>query len=149
MKKILQILTIIFISSYSIAQTFNLEFDHTTILVKNIEVSTDFYKNILKFKEIPTPWGKINWGRFFEIGNNRQLHMALGEADSVRLDKMLHIAFSVDDFDNYLSFLDDKGIQYSTFKGESKKFQTRPDEVRQIYFQDPDGYWIEINDAKY
>jgi lactoylglutathione lyase len=25
----------------------------------------------------------------------------------------------------------------------------RPDGVRQIYFQDPDGYWIEVNDAKF
>lgn len=146
MKRILIILVIIFSSSYSIAQQYNLEFDHTTILVKNIEVSTDFYKNILKLKELPTPWGKINWGRFFEIGNNQQLHMALGEADSVKLNKFLHIAFSVNDFDGYLSFLDDEGIQYSTFKGGRKKFQTRPDGVRQIYFQDPDGYWIEVND---
>jgi len=145
MKRILIILAIIFSSSYSIAQQYNLEFDHTTILVKNIEVSTDFYKNILKLKELPTPWGKINWGRFFEIGNNQQLHMALGEADSTKINKVLHIAFSVNDFDGYLNFLDDEGIQYSTFKGESKKFQTRPDGVKQIYFQDPDGYWIEIN----
>jgi lactoylglutathione lyase len=25
---------------------------------------------------------------------------------------------------------------------------TRVDGVKQIYFKDPDGYWIEINDAK-
>jgi len=26
---------------------------------------------------------------------------------------------------------------------------TRPDGVHQIWFQDPDGYWLEINDVKY
>jgi catechol-2,3-dioxygenase len=25
----------------------------------------------------------------------------------------------------------------------------RPDGVKQIYFQDPEGYWIEINDDKH
>tara|TARA_R110000868_G_scaffold1389_10_gene10744 strand:+ start:3320 stop:3502 length:183 start_codon:yes stop_codon:yes gene_type:complete len=25
----------------------------------------------------------------------------------------------------------------------------RPDGVKQIYLQDPDGYWIEVNSAKY
>lgn len=32
--------------------------------------------------------------------------------------------------------------------GEGKReIQTRPDGVQQIFVQDPDGYWIEINDA--
>ena len=25
----------------------------------------------------------------------------------------------------------------------------RPDGVHQLYFQDPDGYWIEVNDDKF
>ena len=29
-----------------------------------------------------------------------------------------------------------------------KKVQTRADGVKQIYMQDPDGFWIEVNDAK-
>ena len=27
--------------------------------------------------------------------------------------------------------------------------QVRPDKVQQIYLQDPDGYWIEVNDDKF
>jgi len=27
--------------------------------------------------------------------------------------------------------------------------QLRPDGIQQIYFQDPDGYWIEVNDDKF
>jgi catechol 2,3-dioxygenase-like lactoylglutathione lyase family enzyme len=45
--------------------------------------------------------------------------------------------------------LNENDIKYSNFREESKKIQIRPDGVRQIYFQDPDGYWIEINDAKH
>jgi lactoylglutathione lyase len=32
--------------------------------------------------------------------------------------------------------------------GEKMAITNRVDGVKQIYFKDPDGYWIEINDAK-
>lgn len=135
--------------SSSSAQTFNLQLDHTTILVKDLETSTDFYKNILQLNELETPWGVIDWGKFFSIGNNQQLHVAKVEADSFKLNKVLHMAFSIQNFDAYLGFLTEKGIEYGNYAGDSKEPQTRPDGVRQIYFQDPDGYWIEINDRKH
>ena len=150
MKTNIIILALIFcLYSSSSGQTFNLQLDHTTILVSDIEASSNFYKDILKFKELETPWGKIEWGRFFSIGNNQQLHMAKGDAESIKLNKMLHMAFTVQDFDAYLSFLTEKGIEYGNFAGDSNEPQTRPDGVRQIYFQDPDGYWIEINDREH
>jgi len=135
--------------SSSSGQTFNLQLDHTTILVSDLEKSADFYKNIIQLTEIETPWGMINWGKFFSLGNNQQLHMAKVDADSIKLNKWLHIAFTVQEFDAYLSFLTEKGIEYADFSGEHKEPQKRPDGVRQIYFQDPDGYWIEINDREH
>jgi len=57
MNKKLLILTMILSSLYSNAQSFSLEFDHYTILVKDIEKSRVFYKNILQLKEKKTPWG--------------------------------------------------------------------------------------------
>jgi hypothetical protein len=57
MKKTLLILAIILSSLYSNAQSFSLKFDHYTILVRDIEKSGEFYKNILQFKEKETPWG--------------------------------------------------------------------------------------------
>ena len=66
MKTNIIILALVFcLYSSSSAQTFNLQLDHTTILVSDLEKSADFYKNILQFKELETPWGVINWGRFF------------------------------------------------------------------------------------
>ena len=149
MKNLLFIIALFLGSFNSMAQSYNLEFDHTTILVKNIETSAEFYKNILQLKELETPWGFIEWGRFFEIGNHQQIHIALVDNDEVKPNKWLHIAFAVNDFDGYLKYLDENNIDYGNFKGESKEFQIRPDSVRQIYFQDPDGYWIEVNDAKH
>lgn len=149
MKKALLVFIIFLCSLYTIAQSNILEFDHTTILVKNVEQSVEFYKNILHLKELKTPWENYPSIRFFEIGINQQLHIAQIENDGIKLNKVIHIAFTVTDFDGYLSFLNDNGIKYSNFKGDHKKIQIRPDGVKQIYFQDPDGYWIEINDAKH
>ena len=149
MKKTLLILAIILSSIYSNAQSFSLELDHSTILVKDLEKSAEFYKNILHLEELETPWGVNSWVRFFEIGNNQQLHIAQGENDGIKLNKVIHLAFAVKAFDDYLKFLNDKGIEYGNWDGEIKKIQIRPDKVRQIYFQDPDGLWIEVNDAKH
>ena len=39
--------------------------------------------------------------------------------------------------------------EYGDFAGTPGVFQTRPDGVKQVYFQDPDEYWIEVNSAQY
>jgi catechol 2,3-dioxygenase-like lactoylglutathione lyase family enzyme len=96
---------------------------------------------------VETPWGKDLPlpVLFFDIGNDQQLHVTQLENDGIKLNKVIHIAFTVKDFDDYIKFLNEKGIKYGDWSGKNKKFQTRIDGVKQIYFQDPDGYWIEIN----
>jgi catechol 2,3-dioxygenase-like lactoylglutathione lyase family enzyme len=152
MKNLILILTLVFSSFYSNAQSFSLEHDHSTIQVENIDKSVEFYKNILKLKETETPWPEFKMIRFFETGKNQQLHIAQANVDDygdVKVNKVLHLAFAVNNFEEFLKYLKEKGVNYSNFNEESNKVQTRPDGVRQIYFQDPDGYWIEVNDAKH
>ncbi|CAN5363211.1 hypothetical protein BH20ACI2_BH20ACI2_08210 [soil metagenome] len=43
--------------------------------------------------------------------------------------------------------LDDAKIIYSDWPGAVNKITERADGVKQMYFQDPDGYWIEVNSA--
>lgn len=146
--KNLFIIIALFLSSFNfMAQSFNLELDHYSIIVKDVEKSGEFYKNILQLKEVPTPWGENTPlpAIFFDIGNNRQIHITEYNKE-IKLHKFNHFAFTVKDFDGYLEFLDEKGIEYGDFSGKNKTFQIRIDGVRQIYFQDPDGYWIEVND---
>ena len=59
MKKALSILAIILGSLNSNAQSFGLEINHYTILVRDIEKSGKFYNNILRFKEKETPWALV------------------------------------------------------------------------------------------
>jgi len=68
MKKILLLLVIILCYFNTNAQSFNLEFDHYTILVRDLDKSGEFYKNILQFKEKETLGGTIcHYPYFFWI----------------------------------------------------------------------------------
>ena len=43
------------------------------------------------------------------------------------------------------SYLINKNIKFSNWKGDENKIQIRNDGYKQIFFQDPQGYWIEVN----
>jgi lactoylglutathione lyase len=125
---------------------FALAFDHTTVLVADLERSEAFYGDILRLAPLETPWGPAAPIRFFSLGSARQLH--IGESDErPESNRGVHLAFAVANFDKYLRFLRARGVEYSNFEGSSASPQLRPDGVRQVYLQDPDGNWIEINDA--
>lgn len=132
-------------SAQSEEATFDIQMDHVTLLVSDVDRSADFYLTVLMLTEFETPWGKTPMGRMFSIGTAGELHLAKGDAEGNEHDKRIHYAFRVKDFDEYLRFLKDNGVNYGNFEGTPGVFQTRPDGVRQVYFQDPDGYWIEVN----
>jgi len=44
--------------------------------------------------------------------------------------------------------LEKHGIVWYNAAKEMGKTTTRVDGVKQVWIQDPDGYWLEINDAK-
>jgi catechol 2,3-dioxygenase-like lactoylglutathione lyase family enzyme len=41
--------------------------------------------------------------------------------------------------------LEKMNLAYSDWPGATNKITIRADGIKQIYFQDPDGYWIEVN----
>lgn len=147
MKFLTLLISLIIGSAPATAQeAFDLRFDHTTILVSDLDRSAEFYENILHLEPLETPWGPAAPIRFFSLGGSRQLHVGLVDR-RIEPDKNLHLAFAILNFDGYLRFLMEKGVSYTNFPGSSSDPQVRPDGVRQIYLQDPDGNWIEINDA--
>ncbi|HSP11710.1 MAG TPA: VOC family protein [Salegentibacter sp.] len=126
---------------------YNLRKDHDTIRVKNLQTSADFYGNILGLEEIPNG-GLGDHIKWFQLNDRVQLHLV--ESDEViEKNKGVHMAMRTDLLDAFMDYLKSKNIPFETWKGEPGTSNTRPDGIRQIYFQDPDGYWMEVNDGRH
>jgi len=121
--------------------------NHIALYVVDLQKSADFYKNALLLPEIPEPFkdGKHVWLR---IGPHSQLHIIQGNKAQEH-DINTHLAFSVKDLSKFMAHLDKLGVRYGSWKSEPGKTTPRPDGVKQIYLQDPDGFWLEVNDDKF
>jgi len=130
------------------AQSQGPHFSHQTIFVTDLNRSADFYEKVLQLKRISEPFhdGKHVW---FRISEHGQLHVVSGAKEDVAHDINIHLAFSVPSMDAFTRHLDEYKVKYGNWAGSSKEPQVRPDKVKQVYLQDPDGYWIEINDDKF
>ncbi len=122
-------------------------FDHYTIKVENLEQSSSFYKNILGIQEITnrTERSHIRW---FSLGSG-ELHIVEGETGEISTNVGVHLALKIKDFEAFIDHLKDQKITIHDSKGNPGSYTTRTDGVLQVYFQDPDGYWIEVNDAEH
>lgn len=122
--------------------------DHITVYVVDMKKSADFYKNVMLLKEIPEPFhdGRHVWLR---IGPHTQLHIVKGAKEIANRDINTHLAFNVPVLQEFTAHLDQFNIKYGNWKGNTKSPELRPDGVKQVYFQDPDNNWIEVNDDKF
>jgi lactoylglutathione lyase len=121
---------------------------HVALYVYDLQKSVDFYKNVLELPQIPEPFkdGKHVWLR---MGPHSQLHIIQGAAKVEEHDKNTHIAFTVKDLKKFTAHLDQLGTRYGSWTGEAKQSTARPDGVKQVYLQDPDNFWVEVNDDKF
>lgn len=122
--------------------------NHVAVYIFDLKKSTDFYKDIIGLAQIAEPFhdGKHTW---FKIGEHSQLHLIQGAESISSHDKDSHICFSVPSMNLFVKKLKDNNIWFGNWNGDTGKITNRPDGVHQIYFKDPDGYWIEINDDTY
>lgn len=125
---------------------FDLTFDHYTIKVKSLDLSTQFYGQLLGLPEIENRTRK-EYIRWFSLGSGSELHVVEGSVDDISRTIGVHLALRLADFDAFLTHLNSNDIQIHNSKGKPGSYTTRADGVRQVYFQDPDGYWIEVNEA--
>ena len=117
---------------------------HVALYVYDLQKSVDFYKNVLGLPQIPEPFkdGKHVWLR---MGPHSQLHIIQGAAKVEPHNKNSHLAFSVKDLKKFRARLDNAGVRYGSWTGEEKRTTARPDGVEQVYLQDPDNFWVEVN----
>ena len=121
--------------------------NHIAVYVTDLEVSTKFYESVIGLTQIEEPF-KDGRHRWFALGNSGQLHIISGAKKKIKREKNSHLCFSVKSIDEFISVLNRNTIKFENWKGEPNGVTLRVDGVKQIYFQDPDGYWIEINNDR-
>ena len=153
MKRIIYCLSFLIITMVSIHSSVMAQvnqkpvLNHIALYVFDLKKSTEFYRDVLQLDVIPEPFkdGKHTW---FKLGENSQFHLIEGAKQIISHEKSSHLCFSVKSLEEFITLLDKRKIDRINMKGDSRKPTVRPDGVSQIYFQDPDGYWLEVNDAK-
>lgn len=120
-------------------------FDHYTIRVSSLDESAAFYRQVLGLYQITNRTEKSHI-RWFSLGNG-ELHLVQGDADEIKTNIGVHLAIRVQDFDSLFSHLREYGITHHNSKGIPGEITVRADGIKQLYIQDPDGYWIEVNNA--
>jgi lactoylglutathione lyase len=123
------------------------EFDHTTVYVRDMAKSVEFYGKVVGLERIDDPF-KDATHAWFRAGAHSQLHVVGGAKEAANHEIEVHMAFRVASLDEFRRKLDGIGIKYRDLNGGGK-MSVRKDGVHQIYFQDPDGYWVEVNDDKF
>ena len=103
-----------------------------------------FYQLVFNFLEIPNT-ASDSKTRWLEIGNQKQLHLIPRPEATIKTNKAVHFALATSTFPEFVAHLHKLNINYSDWIGTKLKGYIRKDGILQVYFQDPDGYWIEVN----
>ena len=118
--------------------------DHIALHVADASVSAAFYQRVLGLRPYPQ---KVSPTMRWLGSDTFQLHLISGRTKPVDTATNTHFAFRVANLADELRILDQNHVDWSNSDGAPHKITTRVDGVLQAYFQDPDGYWIEVNQA--
>lgn len=118
--------------------------NHVAISVTDLEESEQFYRDLIGLKQIEEPFG-VGRHAWFDMGHS-ELHVIRAAEERKERDRSNHLCFSVSDMEAFIEKISSHGIEFTDAAGNQGEINIRPDGIQQIYFTDPDGYWIEIND---
>ena len=129
------------------AQTGKPSLNHIALHVFDLKKSGEFYTQTIGLDTIPEPFhdGNHIW---LSIGYKSHLHLIGGAKPAIERDKNTHLCFTVPSVEQFLERLKKIQWPYEDWAGTAGAITTRVDGVKQVYFRDPDGYWIEVNDAR-
>ncbi|CAH1000407.1 hypothetical protein LEM8419_01560 [Neolewinella maritima] len=127
--------------------SFRASFDHYAINVDDVDASVAFYQRVFDLPEVYDGTGKENI-RWLALGNGMSLHIIESDRSQLRLQKGIHLAISLGDFASFVARLRTLDVPFESWQGAAMETNGRPDGVQQVYLQDPDGYWIEVNDGR-
>ncbi len=147
MKNLFFLLLVVAISQKLVGQDHQISectFDHMAISVTDVNRSAIFYTDVLQLNEI-TNKTKIEGIRWFSMGAGMELHLISIIKEPITTNKAIHLAVKTPHFDDMVARLEQMNIPYSDWPGIPQKVNIRTDGIKQIFFQDPDGYWVEVN----
>ncbi|RDY62066.1 hypothetical protein DX873_06430 [Flagellimonas nanhaiensis] len=127
---------------------FDFHFDHYSLTVTKLGETGDFYQKIFGLTEIPHP-DRAPGFRWFQIRGNSQLHLIQKEVADFTRNKSVHLCVSTQNLQSFIEHLKSNNIDFYDWPGNKNSITDRSDGVKQIYIQDPEGYWVEINTAKH
>ena len=119
-------------------------FNHLALSVKDVNRSVDFYTKVFQLKEI-TNRSATEGIRWISLEEGKELHLISVLKEPVVINKAVHLALATKNIDAFVRLLKAMNIGYSDWPGKPTTVTVRADGVKQIYLQDPDGYWIEVN----
>ncbi|SDA56938.1 Catechol 2,3-dioxygenase [Algoriphagus alkaliphilus] len=141
MKSLLTI-SLYFLVMSSFAQ---IKVNHIAVHVSNLKKSMSFYQDVLALQEIEEPF-KDGLHAWYDIGGGAALHLIEAPNIPKTVSKVNHLCFSIPDMKGFIENMNAKSYPFESWAGVKGEVTNRVDGIKQIYIQDPDGYWLEIND---
>ena len=122
--------------------------NHVAIYVVDLEKSMAYYNEVFQLDTIPEPFhdGKHAW---YSIAPGVAMHVIQGAEMPKEYYLNNHTCFSVPSVEAFIEKIKARNMTWFNSKGVKGIVTTRIDGVKQIWVNDPDGYWIEVNDAKF
>ena len=118
--------------------------NHLALMVNNLKLTGDFYSKILKLEEIDIKSTGLTH-RWFKLNDGFEIHLVSSKETLPKKNRNNHIAIQTDDINALVDYLQKEKIEFSDWFGNINNVQKRFDGVLQVYIEDPEGNWIEIN----
>ena len=124
-----------------------IKFNHLAIYVVDLNVSRHFYTQVIGLDTIAEPFHdkKHLW---LDIGFGSAIHVIAGAEKKKEYFLGNHLCLSASDMNEFKKRLEKHKVEWQNYQGQKGQTTVRPDGVLQIWLQDPDGYWIEVNNDK-
>ena len=125
-----------------------MKFLHTSITVKNMEESIQFYKEIIglkliKRREIKENNAEIAFLSDSESGNSVELTYWFDKDDYNEGDELDHLAFATDNLTEAIIDFRNKGVNIA-----KEPYSLRGSDSKIAFITDPNGIWIELIENK-